>query len=382
MKKSLSSQFQSNFFLAYVFKKIKAIFESENSHIYSLRHLVFTHSILKFKPLSTIVSVFMISGLMSSQELSLPIYSDYLTDNYYLVHPSMAGASNFNKVRLTARQQWFDVDNAPSLQTLSINGRVNDQVGLGGVIYNDSNGRFSQQGAMVSFAYHLMFSRSTVDINQLSFGLSTGVFQDRLDQTGLNSITNPDPAIDGSQQSETFFNVDLGLSYFFLDFFAHVTVKNILPQERQVFTELFQMSNQRQYLASIGYTISPVNSRWIFEPSVFFQHRAALNQANFDINAKAYYQLQTGQLWGGLSYRNNLDGIDFTTSNSNVNSGNLQYISPFLGFNYERFMLAYTYSYQAQAEVISTGGFHQITLGYDFGTNRKRYECNCPAVNY
>ena len=139
-----------------------------------------------------------------SQGLSLPIYSDYLTDNYYLIHPSMAGASNFNKARLTARQQWFDVDDAPSLQTLSVNGRVNEKVGLGGIFYNDSNGRFSQQGAYATFAYHLMFSRSTADINQLSFGLSAGVIQDRLDQSGLNAIGIPDPAIDGSQQSETY----------------------------------------------------------------------------------------------------------------------------------------------------------------------------------
>lgn len=318
-----------------------------------------------------------------SQSLSLPIYSDYLTDNYYLVHPSMAGASNFNKVRLTARQQWFGIENAPSLQTLSVNGRVNDKVGLGGVFYNDSNGRFSQQGALATFAYHLMFSRSTADINQLSFGLSAGVIQDRLDQTDLTPIGGiPDPAIDGSQQSETMFNVDVGVSYFFLDFFAHLTFKNLLPQQRRVFSEIFESNNQRQYLASVGYTISSLQSRWIFEPSLFFQHREAINQSNIDINAKAYYQLNIGQVWGGVSYRRALDGIDFTAPGSEAESQNLQYISPFVGFNYNRFMVAYTYSHQAFSEVISSSGFHQITLGYDFGSNRKRQKCICPAVNY
>jgi hypothetical protein len=43
------------------------------------------------------------SSTVFSQGSSLPVYSDYLTDNYYLVHPSMAGASNYNKVRLTDR---------------------------------------------------------------------------------------------------------------------------------------------------------------------------------------------------------------------------------------------------------------------------------------
>ena len=328
----------------------------------------------------------MITGLTHevtfSQGLSLPIYSDYLTDNYYLVHPSMAGASNFNKARLTARQQWFDVKDAPSLQTLSVNGRVNEKVGLGGIFYNDSNGRFSQQGAYATFAYHLMFSRSTAEINQLSFGLSAGILQDKLDQSGLNTVGDPDPAINGLQQSETLFNLDLGVSYFFLDFFAHVTFKNVLPQQRRVFSEIFETDNQRQYLASVGYTITPLESRWIFEPSVFFQHRAALSQSNIDLNAKAYYQLSVGQVWGGVSYRRALDGIDFAAPGSEAESQNLQYISPFLGFNYNRFMVAYTYSHQAFSEVISTSGFHQITIGYDFGSNRKRHKCNCPAVNY
>ncbi|POS00995.1 uncharacterized protein DUF3308, partial [Flavobacterium croceum DSM 17960] len=64
---------------------------------------------------------FLMSKLSYSQEI-LPVYSDYLSDNYYLLHPSMAGASSCTKIRLTARQQWFGQDKAPALQTFSING--------------------------------------------------------------------------------------------------------------------------------------------------------------------------------------------------------------------------------------------------------------------
>ena len=79
----------------------------------------------------------------------LPIYSDYLTDNYYLIHPSMAGVANCNKVRLTGRQQWFGQDNAPSLQTFSINGRIGDtQSGVGAIAFNDQ-GRNPQNTTVV-----------------------------------------------------------------------------------------------------------------------------------------------------------------------------------------------------------------------------------------
>ena len=39
----------------------------------------------------------------------IPIYFDYLTENYYLVHPSMAGVNLVGgKIRTTVRKQWFD----------------------------------------------------------------------------------------------------------------------------------------------------------------------------------------------------------------------------------------------------------------------------------
>lgn len=106
--------------------------------------------------------------LSQAQERGIPIYSDYLTDNLYLVHPSMAGAGIRSKIRLTGRRQWFDVDDAPSLETLSLNGRVGENIGIGGILYNDSNGRFSQQGVYATFAYHILLSRDRVDLNQLS----------------------------------------------------------------------------------------------------------------------------------------------------------------------------------------------------------------------
>ena len=78
---------------------------------------------------------FLLNSSVKAQEV-IPIYSDYLTDNLFLIHPSMAGAANRNQIRLTARQQWFDVDNAPSLQTLAVNGRVGDKLGVGGIVFN------------------------------------------------------------------------------------------------------------------------------------------------------------------------------------------------------------------------------------------------------
>jgi len=47
----------------------------------------------------------------------IPVYADYFSSNLYLLHPSMAGAASYNQIRLTARKQWFDQQDAPNLQT-------------------------------------------------------------------------------------------------------------------------------------------------------------------------------------------------------------------------------------------------------------------------
>ena len=40
-----------------------------------------------------------ISGFINAQERGIPVYKDYLTDNLYLLHPSMAGTSSRNEAK-------------------------------------------------------------------------------------------------------------------------------------------------------------------------------------------------------------------------------------------------------------------------------------------
>ncbi|WP_055446878.1 PorP/SprF family type IX secretion system membrane protein [Lacinutrix mariniflava] len=328
------------------------------------------------------VIVFFSTQFAKAQE-GLPIYSDYLTDNYYLIHPSMAGAANCSKVRITGRQQWFGDDDAPALLTASINGRIGEsQSGIGGIVYSDKNGYHSQTGAYLTYAHHIMFSRSEVDLNMLSFGLSLGAIQYKLDETTFLA-DGPDPLIGGIEQSATNFNVDFGFSYHLYDFYAHATVKNLLENDGVNFNNNpgdLNFSNLRTYLVSVGNTFSSYSNDWSFEPSVMFMYRDATEEASIDVNLKAYKTMDFGKVWGGISYRRSLDGADFRDGDG-VSSQKLQYITPLLGVNLNDFMFAYTYSYQTNAVVFNNGGFHQLTFGYNFGCAKERYSCNCPAIN-
>jgi hypothetical protein len=109
-------------------------------------------------------------------------------------------------------------------------------------------------------------------------------------------------------------------------------------------------------------------------------YRDATQESSIDINGKVYKEMDFGRLWGGLSYRRSFDGAEFLDG-SGVSSQKLQYFTPFVGVDYKNFVFAYTYSYQANSVVFNNGGFHQITLGYNFNCRREKYDCNCPAVN-
>lgn len=325
--------------------------------------------------------MFLLAQTAKSQE-GMPIYSDYLTDNYYLIHPSMAGAANCAKIRVTGRQQWFGDEDAPSLLTASINGRIGESnSGVGAILYSDKNGYHSNTGVYLTYAHHIMFSRSELDLNMLSFGLSIGAIQYKLDETAF--IDEPfDPIIAGIEQSATNFNIDFGFSYFLYNFYAHATVKNMLKNEGVNSNEngLFAYDNPRQFLFSAGTVFQKYGSEWSFEPSAMFMYKDGTKESSIDINAKAYKGMDFGTVWAGLSYRRSLDGAEFQDG-TEVASQKLQYITPILGIDYKDFMFAYTYSYQANSVVYNNGGFHQLTLGFKFGCKKERYHCNCPAIN-
>lgn len=312
---------------------------------------------------------------MYAQE-GLPVYLDYLSDNYYLVHPSMAGAFSGTEVRLTARQQWFGIEDAPSLQTLSVNTRLGERSGLGAVILNDKNGYHAQTGLKLTYAHHISLDQRSRFLNQLSFGISGVFLQGSLDESEFFDYNGvPDPNIYGSDQTASYMNIDLGVSYMVGDFYIHGAVMNLTKVRRGVYSDV-EPGNRRRILFSTGYTFG--NGEWTFEPSTLFQYVQYTKESTIDINAKAYRSIDDfGNVWGGLSYRTSLDGAEYILGQS-VNEQKLQLLSPIVGFNYNNFLFAYTYSYQFGDIKFQNGGYHQITLGFDIGKEEEPYHCNCP----
>ena len=296
---------------------------------------------------------------------TLPIYADYLSDNVYLIHPSAAGIGNTGKLRFTARQQWQGIKDAPTLQTLSFHNRFGRQAAFGFVLFNDSNGFHSQKGVQGTYAYHLDINRASF-INQLSFGLSFTAVQNQVDQSQFFG----DPTVAQLIQSDSYFNADFSVAYHRDGFSSYFTVKNLLLSAKNNLNNSLEPLDLRNYILSLGYYFG--RDRLIqLEPSLMVQLRESTGERIVDFNVKAYKDFNEAQLWAALSYRRSFDVQPIE---------NLSYITPIIGVNYKRWMVSYTYTQQLNDIVLTSSGFHQISVGVNVFTKRPRASA-CPNIN-
>ena len=332
-----------------------------------------------FRKLFFFLSLFF--ALSSSSQEGLPIYTDYLTENYYLLHPSMAGVNLEGiKIRMTSRKHWLDQPNAPNLQTFSIDSRLNNRNGVGMILFKDENGYHAQTGLSLTYAHHINFNedRSRMNepnlfnygsINQLSFGLSIGGVQNSLDQTSFAPFVGEvDNLITQVMESSGYFNMDIGVSYVNFNYFAHLTLKNVLFSPSNIYgDEVYDFSKNYtsfiKYVASFGYLFF-TESPFSFEPSVLFHGSKLTSEKAIDLNLKSYYNLDYGYLWLGLSYRQSFDGAQYLDGEK-IGKQTYQLVTPIFGVSYKDFVFSYNYSYQRGNIVLGNGGFHQLTLGYN-----------------
>ncbi|MBT3742929.1 MAG: type IX secretion system membrane protein PorP/SprF [Polaribacter sp.] len=302
---------------------------------------------------------------INSQE-TLPIYQDYLSDNVYLVHPSAAGIGNSSKLRFTARQQWAGIPNAPALQTLSFHTKISEEsnAGYGFVLFNDKNGFHSQKGIQGSYAYHLPMSDGRL-FNQLSFGLAFTFVQNQSDQRTFTG----DRAIAAVVESTSYYNADFSVAYHLGGFSSYFTVKNLLLTAKNNLN-VQEPLDLRNYIFSTGYYFG--QDLFVqFEPSLMLQIRESTGERIADFNMKVYKDFSKLQLWAALSYRKNFD----------VNAiENAQFVSPIIGLNYDNLMFSYTYTNQMNETVLTTSGFHQISVGINLWTREQRAAA-CPNIN-
>lgn len=326
--------------------------KSLNSHIFS------TPNLIKY-----ILAYSLLACISLSAQHQLPIYTDYLMDNYYLMHPAMAGA-HFQgiKARATHRSQWQQIENAPSLQTFNAHSRLNEKSGIGTVFYNDGNGYHKRLGGLITYAHHLNFYRAKSEINQLSFGLSIGVMNDTHDQSSFDPSLS-DPLVTGFKVNTSGLHIDIGFSYNILGFYAHLTAKNLLFTGYNR-TDDLKMKTPRALLMNTGYFI-PFSNTLSIEPSVLVYDVQYASTLGYDINLKSHHSFDSFYSWLGLSYRANVHSTIYSKDDFKAFSQRHKQFTIMVGIRISTISFSYAYSASLENVQLATFGGHQLTLGID-----------------
>ncbi|MBE8727598.1 type IX secretion system membrane protein PorP/SprF [Flavobacterium sp. KB82] len=298
-----------------------------------------------------------------SQELNLPVFTQYLADNPFILSPAYAGIGDNLRIRANGLTQWVGIKDAPDNQSLYADFRILDRSGVGISIYNDKNGYTRQTGAKVSFAHHLILDYRTEQY--LSFGISYNFNSFQIDVDQFVNQNGVSPPITDRRYSANN-NFDLSALYrnrgFYISFNANNVLKKNVNIERVNEPDL--LSNYQVYS---GFTFKDGENRRIeYEPSVFYQYFASDQRSTTDFNFKyRRYNRYEDYYWVGVSYRFLNDQFPKPLS-----------ISPMAGFMKSKFYFAYSYQIMFNGLSSYNSGTHSITIGFDFLQSIS----NCPCT--
>jgi type IX secretion system PorP/SprF family membrane protein len=310
-----------------------------------------------------IIALLLLVGVAGhTQELNLPVWTQYLADNPFVISPTYAGIGDNFRIRLNGLTQWVGIKDAPNNQSVYADFRIADQSGVGISAYNDKNGNTRQTGAKASFAHHIILDYYSKQY--LSFGLSFNINNFKIDIENLDP-TNPDPSINNNRFTSNN-NFDVGLLYRFNKFYLSLNASNILPKDLDKFIAL-EPDLLRNYQVYTGYVFTNGGyNRAEFEPSAYFQYFESDRRSSTDINFKyRKYNSNDDYYWLGASYRFLNDQI-----------GKPLNVGPMVGFKKSGFYFGYAYQITLNELAPANSGTHMLTLGFDFFQSLS----NCPCT--
>jgi type IX secretion system PorP/SprF family membrane protein len=310
-----------------------------------------------------LISIFLLTVTASySQELNVPVATQYLADNPFVISPSYAGIGDNFRINLNGYKQWVGVEDAPQSQALYADFRVLSQSGVGLTLYNDSNGNTKQTGGKLTFAHHIILDYYSKQY--LSFGMSYIYNSFRIDVPDLSDVV-PDPGIT-DDRSNTNNNFEVGFLYRYRSFYVSATATNILQKNIDFTTTKLEPNLLANYQLYSGYVFN-IGNRAELEPSAYFQLFQSDGRSNTDLNVKyRKFNKYEDYYWFGASYRFLNDQI-----------GQPLGIGPMIGFTKGYFSMGYSYQVTLDNSLAPhNSGTHSLTIGFRF----LQGVSNCPCT--
>ena len=292
----------------------------------------------KFKLLIGIfVLISSISTVFAQQD---PQYTQYMY-SMNILNPAYAGSRGVTSIGLLGRTQWVGVDGAPQTATLSINGPVGKNVGLGFSVIHDEIGPVKEDNLYADFSYTLNFSGE----DKFAFGIKAGA-------TFLNvrEFTTVDQDPLNVPVSLVAPNFGVGVMYYNDRFYAGLSVPNFI-ESRYLDTKngiSSSASEKTHYFLTSGYVFD-LDENLKLKPSTMLK---AAPGAPLSVDLSLNLLIQE-KVELGLSHR--LDDS----------------ISGMVGFNVSQDLrIGYAYDHTTSNFGVFNSGSHEIMILFDL--NKKK----------
>jgi len=323
----------------------------------------------KLKLLLLILALVLWPWISNAQQV--PMYSQYIM-NGFLINPSYAGSDGYTTVNLTAREQWVGMNMAPSTYALSFQTRLlqnsyitkftsvrkklvrpsrGSRVGLGGYVFNDSNGAIRRTGFQAAYAYHIPIGQT----QQLSFGLAATVYQFALDINGALMFDSNDDFLNNYDRTVYIPDFNVGASYMSQSYYVGFAMTQLLRGTIMLGNDADNNRTELGHYFLTGGVKLPLSNRdWLIEPSAMLKSSDMLFKSmQMDLTTRVYYKQD---YWLGLSWRTS-DALIMMT-----------------GVRYDRFYFAYTVDFTLTDIKQYSYGSHEVTMAVKFGDSARRYK--------
>ena len=302
-----------------------------------------------------------------SQEY-LPIHSQYLLGNYFLLNPAVAGIDDSHKLRTSYRNQWIGESQSPNTITLSYQGRLNRYIGIGGYVFSDRNGYHRNNGFEIGASYQIDLGTNRLIKRYLSFGLA---FAGRNSDLKIGDLSSQDPALNNFQASfDSGFNA--GGYFIYNNYYGGVSISRVLSNLNNPTT--IDSDFRETFSVILGYVwfVDRLNV-YTVEPSLLVRNIKGID-TEVDLNYKMYYKpiMNTTKFWFGASLKSFVGSEGL----------NLASLTPFVGIDSKNFSLGYSFDIDINNQYLG-GNFssHQLVLG--FNLFEKRYNsAGCAPLNF
>jgi type IX secretion system PorP/SprF family membrane protein len=290
-----------------------------------------------------------ISTALEAQQLPILTQSQV---NSYLLNPAYAGSSDWANIFLHTRRVWTAMPGAPQQYFLTADGSMNNpKIGVGLTTYSTIEPVIKNFGALLTYRYKIHIAAH----HFLSGGLSAGFVQNSLDFNKV-SVMNPEELSEfQGGRSKLNFDFNAGLLYQFPNLDVGLTVRQLTntPYAYEQTTSnqslAYRLIRHYEFLAAYHWVI---NDNFTLKPLFVVQSSEGL-PFHFMLNACMNY---LDKYWIGIGYK--LQAAYSAIVGLTVS---------------DRLVIGYNYDIPANGYHSQFGATHEITVGYRFARQSKKY---------